>query len=137
MAHSNPIFNTVEVGNVVKKSEAEGATSGGSEDMLAVQRRIAEAERANGEESGMIRTSFFDTPHSGNSRKFPIWRRIFFPCHKNRNVASEATTKEVVVDFVENDLRLVCSSYPLMHVLLYLQPWVRGCQLILLRDMGS
>ena len=66
-----------------------------AEDMLTVQRRIAEAERmkTEGDDTSVIRTSFFDTAsrlpynadHATNhSRKISIWQR-FFGCNQNTN----------------------------------------------------
>lgn len=56
-----------------------GTGSGGEDDMLAVQSRIAEAERAKGDEPSVIRTSFFETS-ADNSKKSLCQR--FFGCHR-------------------------------------------------------
>ena len=66
-----------------------GEASEDGEDMLTVQSRIAEAERAKGDEPSVIRTSFFDT--SDNS-KISLCQR-FFGCHRQHNKEVETTSK--------------------------------------------
>ena len=46
--------------------------------MLTIQGRIAEAEKAKGDESAVIRTSFFDT---GPKSNISLWRRLL-GCHR-------------------------------------------------------
>ena len=94
-----------------------------AEDMLTVQRRIAEAERfkdgGKGDESNVIRTSFFTettmnttSSHNHNAtdqnnRKITIWQR-FFRCQQHPynattisvsagNAAGAGNSKEVLV----------------------------------------
>lgn len=77
-----------------------------AEDMLTVQRRIAEAERVQaggkGDESSVIRTSFFETTSNADkNRKITIWQRFFRCQHHNANSscvsAAAAGAKEVLV----------------------------------------
>ena len=47
-------------------------------DMLAVQSRIAMAERiAKGDDPGVVRTSFFEKAASNNDHNLSLWSRIF------------------------------------------------------------
>ena len=49
------------------------------DDMLTIQGRIAEAEKAKGDETAnVIRTSFFDT---GPKQNISLWRRLL-GCHR-------------------------------------------------------
>ena len=59
--------------------EAVNAKPKDDEDMLTIQGRIAEAEKAKGDESAnVIRTSFFDT---GPKSNISLWRRLL-GCHR-------------------------------------------------------
>ena len=71
-----------------------------AEDMLTVQRRIAEAERskAEGDDTSVIRTSFFDTASRSNnadhnSRKISIWQR-FFGCPNTHHTVTTSTNSQ-------------------------------------------